>query len=91
MNPSNPAVEAPLKSLVEALWVKSKEPGMSITKVAAKCDVSESYIYKLRDGSCKANITKFLQAIVREYPDLKPLVFDYITGGDGQHGDEPGE
>lgn len=79
-----------MNPLIEALWEKSREPGMSVTKIAAKCDLSETYLYKMRE--CKRPLTlNFLRTVAREFPDLKPLVVDYIIGGDGQQGDEEDE
>ena len=56
---------------------------MSITQMAASLGVGETHLYRLRAGTRKPGV-EFLRAVIREYPDLRPLVIEYVTGKDGQ-------
>lgn len=69
----------PLSPIVSALWEKAKEPGMSPTKVAASVDISEAWLRKLRDEVADPG-SKFLRAVVSAYPDLEPVVIEYVLG-----------
>ena len=67
--------------VIVALREKALEPGMSLTKVAARLDTSPSYISGLAYDRTRLNV-RFLQAVAREFPDLRPLVIKYITEGE---------
>ena len=79
--------EMNLHPIVKALRVKSREPGMSLTKIAARLDVSPSYLSGLAHDRTHLNV-KFLKAVSREFPDLCPLVSEYVTEGGEVYGNE---
>jgi len=68
--------------LIEALWDKAQESNMSVTRIAANCETSETYMYRMMSGDYRLSTT-LLQAIASAYPDLHPLVIDYVIKGDG--------
>lgn len=66
--------------LVKALEDIMQEEGLSIRQFAKKLGISATYLDLVYNG--KRNIgLKFLNGILQEYPHLKPLVIDYIKGG----------
>ena len=77
-----------LHPIVKAIRVKSREPGMSLTKIAAQLDVSPSYLSGLAHDRTRLNV-KFLKAVSREFPDLCPLVSEYVTDSEEVYGNKP--
>jgi len=65
-----------LDELLEALETQAKARELSRTQLAATLGVSENYIYRLKNGNRKPGI-KILTAIRREFPNLKPLIWEY--------------
>jgi len=69
--------ELDVPPLMKAIRVKASEPGMSLTKIAARLDVSASQLTALSKNRRHPRLA-FLQAVYREYPDLRHLVIDYL-------------
>lgn len=65
-----------IKDLIEALEKQAKEKGLTRTQLAARLGISENYLYRIKTGNRKAG-HKLLTAIRREFPNLKPLIWEY--------------
>lgn len=65
-----------INELIKALENQAEANGLSRTQLAAKLGVSENYLYRLKDNSRKPGI-KLLTSIRREFPGLKPLIWEY--------------
>jgi transcriptional regulator with XRE-family HTH domain len=69
-------------ALIEAVEQAGKKRGLSRTQLAAKLGVTENYFYRIKAGDRKPG-AKVLSAIMREFPQLQPLVLEYLAGGNG--------
>lgn len=65
-----------MKDLIEALEAQAKSKNLSRTQLAALLGISENYIYRIKSGDRRPG-HKLLTAIRREFPNLKPLIWEY--------------
>lgn len=65
-----------MNDLLEAMEAQTKAKGLSRTQLAALLGVSENYLYRIKSGSRRPG-HKLLTAIRREFPNLKPLIWEY--------------
>jgi transcriptional regulator with XRE-family HTH domain len=79
-----------INELITALESQAKEKGLSRTQLAAQLGISENYLYRIKTGSRRAG-HKLLTAIRREFPSLKPLIWEYEESLVKPHQPEPVE
>ncbi|MDD5704176.1 MAG: helix-turn-helix transcriptional regulator [Dehalococcoidales bacterium] len=67
--------------LTEALIKKQEGLGLSDTAFARKLNISRSMWYQVKNGRREPG-RDILRKIIKEFPDLQLLVFQYLTEGD---------
>jgi len=65
-----------INDLIKALEDQAKTQSLTRTQLAARLGISENYLYRIKTGSRRAG-HKLLTAIRREFPNLKPLIWEY--------------
>jgi len=65
-----------IHNLIEAVEAQGKEKRLTRTQLAACLGISENYLYRIKAGDRRPG-HKLLTAIRREFPNLKPLIWEY--------------
>jgi transcriptional regulator with XRE-family HTH domain len=67
-----------MDKLAKALEQKRLQEGMTVAGMASRLGVSDSCLFLLRDGKRSPGV-RFLRAVIRAFPDLQLLVFEYLA------------
>ena len=69
-----------MNDLVLAMRAKQEDEGANMTQMAKKLGISLSLLSLVYNGLRPAG-KKFCRAVVREYPDLKDTIAQYLIDG----------
>jgi lambda repressor-like predicted transcriptional regulator len=86
--PETTATQNPKQALIDALLEKKGE--LSIRAMARKLSVSHTHLDRQLEGERPFGI-ELLKAVSRTFPDLRPLVHEYIDTPDTDTEEEGGE
>lgn len=70
-----------MSKLTIAVTEEQKKLGLSDRKLAQRLGIDNSHWSRIKRGHLPPG-HKFLSAVAHEFPELQPLVFQVITGGE---------